>query len=329
MFIKLFLATSLIFNFLACSTSQEQAESKHLQASIGSLYTYQSNQSGFDTKTYFYDSGSEIIVFDAQFTRELAEDSLSFIRSKSKNPISFVVVTHPNPDKFNGVTVFQELGAKVIASNKTADALAEVHLYKKNFFVSSGMFTDESYPLLASIDETFEDRRELSMKNGDKVILVEFDKPGVSRNQTVAFLPNQNALIVGDLVHYKAHAWLEGGIIGKKATPTLKSWIDLLPKLKEISGSESTLVYAGRGEVGELRTVVGAQIEYLKTADAIVENYLKNLEEAKSELNDKTKAQSHFANVTAEFEKAYPEYALPYMIQFGVYGLMFQKLEDI
>src|SRR5262245_36344102 len=68
----------------------------------GKMYAYESDGNGFNTKNFFYDNGEEVVVFDTQFTPDLAEKSIAFLRTKTANPITYVVVTHPNPDKFNG-----------------------------------------------------------------------------------------------------------------------------------------------------------------------------------------------------------------------------------
>src|SRR5215204_4693289 len=137
----------------------------------GALYTYDSGEAGFFTKTYFYDTGSEVVAFDAQFTPQLAEDAIASLREQTANPITSLVITHPNPDKFNGAPAFQEEGAEVIASEATAEALPGVHAYKKAGFVGMGMFTEESYPQQATIDETFSGTQTLEVGNGKTVEL--------------------------------------------------------------------------------------------------------------------------------------------------------------
>src|SRR3712207_6311339 len=77
----------------------------------GTLYTYDSGEAGFFTKTYFYDTGSEVVAFDAQFTPELGEAAIASLREQTDNPITYLVITHPNPDKFNGAPPFQAEGA--------------------------------------------------------------------------------------------------------------------------------------------------------------------------------------------------------------------------
>jgi glyoxylase-like metal-dependent hydrolase (beta-lactamase superfamily II) len=287
----------------------------------GRVYVYESDVTGFNTKTVFFDNGEEVVAVDAQFTPALAEKSLEFLKTKTQSPVRYLVITHPNPDKFNGVPVFQKAGAKVIASKATARAMAGTHDYKKHFFVKiSKMFTEDSYPKLGAIDLTFDGTFDLVLKNKEKVSLRELKGPGVSSTQTVVSVPAVNALIVGDLVHHKAHAWLEGGIVGGKPTPTISSWIKNLEDLSRIFGKQNPIVYGGRGDAAVLEIVVPEQIVYLNAANKIVADHVKGLGSSKSELQGPN-AGNHYAKIQKDLESRFPEYSLGYMIQYGVYGL--------
>jgi glyoxylase-like metal-dependent hydrolase (beta-lactamase superfamily II) len=292
----------------------------------GALYTYDSGEAGFFTKTYFYDTGSEVVAFDAQFTPELAEAAIASLREQTANPITSLVVTHPNPDKFNGAPAFQKEGADVIASEATTEAIPGVHDYKKAGFVGMGMFTEESYPPQATVDETFRDTMTLQLGDGKTVELAELSEPGVSSTQTVAFIPELDALIVGDLVHHQLHAWLEGGIVDGQATPTIDGWIRDLRELEsEFAGDPEPTVYGGRGEPAPLAEAVADQITYLERADQIVTDYVAGLGDKQAELSS-DKAGEHYAAIQAELEQAFPDYAFPDMISFSVYGLVNSKL---
>ena len=153
------------------------------------LYTFDSGEAGFFTKTYFYDTGSEVVAFDAQFTPELAEAAIASLREQTDNPITYLVITHPNPDKFNGAPAFQEEGAEVIASEATEAAIPGVHEYKKAGFVGMGMFTEETYPQQATVDETFTGTHTIELGDGKTVELSELSQSGVSSTQTVASHP--------------------------------------------------------------------------------------------------------------------------------------------
>jgi glyoxylase-like metal-dependent hydrolase (beta-lactamase superfamily II) len=295
-------------------------------AGKGKLYTFESDAGGFNTKTFFYDTGAEVVAFDTQFTPDLAEQAIASLRTQTDRPIAYAVITHPNPDKFNGLIAFQKAGARVVASRATAEAMPGVQAYKKAFFVGAGMFTDATYPTLGTVDITFEGAAGLDFGNDQTVELRELSHPGVSSTQTVAAIPELDALVVGDLIHHKAHAWLEGGIVDGKPTPTLDGWVADLNELTDrFEGNDDTVVYGGRGETAPLATAVADQIAYLHRADQIVTDYLAGLGDRTAELSG-PKAGEHYAALQAAFEAAFPDYALGYLILYGVYGLVNSKL---
>ena len=315
---------SLVSTVAACSFSKEHSDPLTSSAT-GQMHVFESDANGFNTKTFFYDNGSEVVAFDTQFTPALAEQSLTFLRTKTQNPVSYVVVTHPNPDKFNGISVFKKEGAKIIASEATANAMADVHAYKKYYFVNiAKMFTEDNYPKLDTIDLRFTGSFDLKLENGERIKLQELKGPGVSSTQTVALVPSVNALVVGDLVHHNANAWLEGGIVGGKPVPTIDSWIKDLKELTVIFAEANPTVFGGRGEAVALDIAVPQQIKYLTKADEIVTSYVKNLGDRRDELNG-ANAGEHYAKIQAEFVSAFPAYQLAYMIQYGVYGLALSK----
>jgi glyoxylase-like metal-dependent hydrolase (beta-lactamase superfamily II) len=315
---KLLTATAL---FSACVSSQG-GNMKNSQ-----IFVYESGPEGFNTKTIFVDNGEEVVAFDAQFTPALAEASLKFLSTKTKSPVTHLVITHPNPDKFNGASVYKKIGAKIIASELTASNIAGTHAYKKYFFVEMAkMFKESEYPTPVGVDQTFGSRLELRLANGDRIDLMETGLAGVSTNQTVAFVPGARALVVGDLVHNKAHAWLEGGIVGGQAVPTVASWIKNLEVLAKEFGDEDLKVFGGRGEAVSAREAFDEQIRYLEKADQIVSSYVKKLGSRAAEELAGAKAGEHHAALTKEFEASFPEYKLSYMIQYGVYGLANSKL---
>lgn len=301
-----------------CSAAPVNANGKEDKNMNGKIYVYESDANGFNTKNFFYDNGEEVVAFDTQFTPETAEKSIAFLRTQTSNPITAVVISHPNPDKFNGMSVFQKLGAKVISSKKTADNMPGVHEYKKYYFVNvAKMFTDATYPKLSTVDVTFDQTYDLRLKNGEVITLTELSQPGVSTNQTVALIPSAHAAIVGDLVHHGVHSWLEGGIVNGKPTPTLPGWIADLAELQSLlKDAPETVVYGGRGDAVQVGDAVKTQTAYLQQADTLVSKYVQGLE----------KAAPDYVALQAQFEKAFPTYGLGYMIQYGAYGLVNSKM---
>jgi glyoxylase-like metal-dependent hydrolase (beta-lactamase superfamily II) len=315
---KLLTATAL---FSACVSSQG-GNMKNSQ-----ILVYESGPEGFNTKTIFVDNGQEVVAFDAQFTPALAEASLRYLSTKTTSPVTHLVITHPNPDKFNGASVYKKLGAKIVASELTAANIAGTHTYKKYFFVEMAkMFKEADYPTPVGVDQTFGSRLELRLGNGDRIELLETGLAGVSTNQTVAFVPGAGALIVGDLIHSNAHAWLEGGIVSGQAQPTMASWIKNLELLSKEFSDSDVKVFGGRGDAVLAREAFDEQIRYLKKADQIVASYVKKLGARAAEELSGAKAGEHHAALTKEFETSFPTYKLSYMIQYGVYGLANSKI---
>ncbi len=281
---------------------------------IENIYEFESDGNGFNTKTFFYDDGKEVVAFDAQFTNETAQKAIAFLKTKTQNPIKYLVITHPNPDKFNGALAFQKIGAKVIMSNQSVSNIKTVHDYKKYYFVEiAKMFTNDNYPKMPTADITFEDTYEIKLANGGKINLTELKKSGIATNQTIALISTANTLIVGDLVHNNAHAWLEGPIVNGNATYNNENWIAVL-KLIQSKYPKNAMVYGGRGDSGKLSIVLPKQITYLQTADKIVKTYLTSIN------NDKSKVD--YTVLQKEFEKSFPKYGLGYMIKYGAYGIV-------
>ncbi|HNN95173.1 MAG TPA: MBL fold metallo-hydrolase [Pseudomonadota bacterium] len=316
----LWLAVFVAWLPAACAPAEEGAGEENLAPL--SVATFTSDSTGFDTHSFFVDTGREVIVFDAQFTPALARAAIAQIQASTRSPITHVVVTHPNPDKFNGVSAFQAIGAQAIASQATAAAIPTVHAYKKNYFVNvAKLFTDASYPAEARIDQTFVGELVLPLRSGHRLTLRELLHSGVSSTQTVAYLPAAQALFVGDLVHHRTHAWLEGGIVSGRAVPTLPAW---RAALDELSQYPATTVYGGRGEPADLQSAVSEQISYLREIEDLARAYVASLgASAKAELSGPG-ASTHYQILSERAAQKYPQYALPYLIQYGAYGLLNQ-----
>lgn len=282
--------------------------------------TVTSGPDGFDTHAYWYDTGDAVVVFDTGFTPAIAQQIIDAVEAETASPITHVVITHPNPDKFNGVPAFQALGAEVIASRATADAIPGVWAYKRAYFVDfAGLFTDETWPAEPTIDVVFDGRLILDL-DGGTVELTELRNAGVSSTQTVAYIAEHEALVVGDLVHHRAHAWLEGGIVDGAPRPDLDGWRAALGELSAWAGAT---VYGGRGAPAPVEAAVQAQTHYLDTVEALVVDYVAGLDAEGTESLLAGEAQ-HWDALTERAAAAFPEYDLAYMITYGVYGLAMQ-----
>ena len=306
-----------------CSTIPARAE-----AQAGRIIEFKSGANGFDTRTFFYEGENEVIAFDSQFTPELAKQSIEHLRKFTNKPITWLLITHPNPDKFNGASVFKNEGAKILSSQATANAIPGVHAYKEYYFIEKAkMFKKGEYPQPTAVDQTFIGQMNLVLRGGERIQLRELSQPGVSSTQTVASIKSINSVVVGDLVHHKAHAWLEGGIVNGKPTPTIDGWIADLKELASLY-PEETLVYGGRGTTASLKVSVAEQIKYLQNAKNLVRKELKSLGAKAQEFKGANTA-ALYKELTKKFQAQFPNYDLAYMIEYGSYGLVQAELQNL
>ncbi len=309
-------AITIVINLLALTGAQ-----------AGELGVFTAGADGFDTHTYYYDDGEEVTVFDTQFVPQLTRAMVDKIRSETDSPIARVIVTHPNPDKFNGLSALHEMGATSVASKATAEAMPGVHRYKKYYFTEiAGMFEPAEYPELESIDETFSGRHTIELASGETITLVELEHGGVSATQTVARIDATGALIVGDLVHHDAHAWLEGGIVDGEPRPDLAAWKAALRELRRLGGDE---VYGGRGAIGvPVEQAVEQQIGYLDAVDEEVSAYIEAHPGIAQDLEDAKQAQAHYRALQERLAGRFPDYDLAYLVSAGIYGLVQARVAE-
>lgn len=297
-------------------------------AFAGKLHVFTSDAVGFNTHSVWYDDGREVTVVDTQFVPQIAHALVADIRKQTSSPITRVIVTHPNPDKFNALSVFHGLGAQSYASAATSTAIPGTDSYKRYFWVHiAKAFTEETYPKVEAIQNTFSGKKVIYLKSGESISLFELKNPGVSSNQVAVRIDKTGDLIVGDLVHTQNHAWLEGGIVAGKATPTLSGWKEALKELSALStGKPNAKVYGGRGTFVSVNQAVAEQTTYLTRAEAIVDRYIAGLGDKKSDLLDAGKQGGHYSAIQAELVKAFPNYAMADLVSYSVYGLVQQKL---
>lgn len=296
----------------------------HATALAGTLGVFTSDDKGFDTHTFYYDDGHEVVIIDTQFVPALTQKMVEQIRRTTRSPISRVVVTHANPDKFNGLAWLHAQGVRSISSRAVADDIPAVHAYKTRFWVETmNAFKPTDYPKLDNVQETFEGQStQIKLKSGETLSLFALKNPGVASHQVVVRVDATGDLIVGDLVHHKAHAWLEGGLKDDRPVPSIEGWMAALDELPKLSaGYEGAKIYGGRGEFARVQDAVNAQKAYLTGVDKVTRNYLASAQSCSTEDDSPPKADARNTDLAQYISAAFPEYKLSYMVRYSVYGL--------
>jgi glyoxylase-like metal-dependent hydrolase (beta-lactamase superfamily II) len=293
-------------------------------ALAGTLGVYTSDANGFDTHTFYYDDGKEVTLIDTQFVPALTEAMVKEIKGKTASPITRVIVTHANPDKYNGLPYLHKLGVESITSASVARDMPLVHAYKENFWVNSAKaFKAGTYPAFEPVHTTFGKQLTIKLKSGETISLFELKNSGVANKQVVVRIDDTGDLIVGDLVHNKAHLWLEGGLVNGKPHADLAHWRAAVAELGPLAAAKpNAKVYGGRGEFVTVKNAVAEQQRYLQQAQTLVAKYVAELGSRKGELRDPAKQGAHYKELESRFAAAFPDYKLPYMVGYSVYGLV-------
>ena len=277
---------------------------------------------GFSTNSVWIDDGQEVTVVDSQFTPDLARAVVADIGRQTRSPIRRVIVTHPNPDKFNGLSVFHEAGAVSISTAATAAQMPGVHAYKQYYWVNlAKAFTADTYPRLELPRQTFTGKLVVALKNGDTLSLIELAQGGVSATQTVVRVDSTGDLIVGDLVANRTHAWLEGGVDTGKPVFNLAAWRASLQQLPGLAqGHAQARLFAGRGPVLPATQAVQAQLDYLQRAESAVTAEEAALGARRSELHDAARQGPSIARIQGALAKDFPDYDMPDLVGYSLYG---------
>ena len=193
-----------------------------------------------------------------------------------------------------------------------------MHAYKRRYFVEvAKRFTADTYPPLPKVDRTFGRELRLPLRGGEVQLRV-LAHAGAASTHTVAYLPAARALIVGDLVHHRVHAWLEGGIVAGVPRLDVDAWVAALGELKAYRGAT---VYGGRGPAAPVAVAIAGQQAYLLEARAIVRAYVDALGPRAGEL-DGDGAAAHHVAIAQRIAAAFPAHDLGYLTPYSVYGLI-------
>ena len=158
-----------------------------------------------------------IAVIDPGGSRVEGEALLAAIRQRSPLPVTIAVVTHVHPDHSLGAEVFREAGARLLAHDRFADALAaRLDTYDANYRDTIGpvafhgarfAFPDQSIRVTTEVDF-----------GGDRLRLMP-ERTAHTDNDLAVWHEASGTLFSGDLVFRGLTPVLDGSITG---------WLDWL-----------------------------------------------------------------------------------------------------
>ena len=209
-----------------------------------------------------------VFLIDAQKTVNNTKKLIDQIR-ETHLPLTQVFFTHAHPDHILGAALLKKAfpNAKFV-STESVSADIRNNGETLRLLITKILSDAKANDQIASsvvIPEAIK-KNEINFE-GSRLKVIEV-KAGESGTAAMIYLPEEGALIAGDVLYNKVHLWLRDGKV--------KEWIENLGVVKTLPGLK--VIYPGHGESSD-PTLVDADIQYLHDFNLSTENS-KSAEEA-------------------------------------------------
>lgn len=222
----------------------------HAPAADLEIRVYNAKASGIGELSALVLGEREAVLIDSQW---LLSDGRALARmiGETGRTLTHVLLTHGHPDHYMGLgpVIDRFPDAKVLARQPIVDEIATQ--FPAKWVHWEPMYGDE-LPVEPVVPELLEgDAIELE---GHEIRFVDMP-PAETMDATAYYIPSAKALVAGDIVFSKMHAYF-----ADLNNPT--GWIAALEKLRNVGPIET--VYPGHGPVGG-PALLDEQIAYLRT----------------------------------------------------------------
>ncbi len=262
------------------------------------LSVYSSPEPAFLVNSFIIETQNGVIVIDTQFLVSQALKLQHEVENLGK-PMLGVIVTHPHPDHFNGVSLLcKNLDIPIYATQSTLDEIKAVEATKRKFWKQT---YGDDYPDSTTFPNQIVESKEELVIDGVTLTIDDLGA-GESSDITVIYLPSEKTLIASDLLYHKVHPWL--------AESRSKAWIEQIGYVKK-TYADAEVVHAGHGSEGRL-DALDEQLEYIRFFRELVGNHLLPNED----LVDDAKAQ-----IKKIMQNRYSGYPLEFLIEMNIDGI--------
>jgi glyoxylase-like metal-dependent hydrolase (beta-lactamase superfamily II) len=191
----------------------------------------------FWANSIIVEGAHEVMLVDAQLTKTNAAKVLEAVRATHK-PLSIIYITHEHADHFLGLEVFQEAypGARILANSDVVDRINKV--YQEKIDKWRGILGSNASSRVVAISKY--DARFIDFEDSKIEILKKVQ--GDTDENTMLWLPEQKALIAGDVVFNDLHVYTAETDIAAR-----QRWLDTLKRIREL---KPAAVIPGHSKVG-------------------------------------------------------------------------------
>jgi len=191
----------------------------------------------FWTNSIVIEGTHEVMLVDAQLTKSNAEKVLQTIKAAGK-PLSIIYITHEHADHFLGLEVFKEAypGVRILANSIVVDRINKV--YQEKIDKWKGLLGSDATSHVVAISKYDDDS--IRFENSKIEILTGLQ--GDTDANTMLWLPEQKALIAGDVLFNDLHVYTAETDMAAR-----KRWLDSLKRIRDL---KPDAVIPGHSKVG-------------------------------------------------------------------------------
>ena len=240
-----------------------------------SIKVFTSPDDQFWTNSVIVEGRHEVMLVDAQLTKNSAEKVLQEINA-TKKPLSIIYITHEHADHFLGLAVFKEAypGVRIIANSSVVDRINKV--YQDKIDKWQKILGSDATSRVVAIEKVDGEFIEFETSR----IKVLRDIQGDTDENTMLWISEQRILIAGDVLFNNMHVYT-----AETDSRARERWFSSLNKIRTL---KPLVVIPGHSKIG-------APLD-ASTAVDFTENYLLTFEE---ELK-KAKDPDNFINTMKE-----------------------------
>ncbi|MEY8759811.1 subclass B1 metallo-beta-lactamase [Chryseobacterium tongliaoense] len=167
------------------------------------------------------EDGNEAVILDTPTNDKSSEELISWIKNKLHSKVNAVVATHFHNDCVGGLKEFDKNNIPSYASNKTIELAGN---------------SNANVP-----DHGFNDA--ITLNGGKQKIVVKYFGEGHTKDNVVAYVPDQRAMFGGCLIKEKD---AEKGYLGDA---NVHAWSETVEKVKK-AYPEAKIIIPGHGDTG-------------------------------------------------------------------------------
>jgi glyoxylase-like metal-dependent hydrolase (beta-lactamase superfamily II) len=203
-----------------------------------SIKVFTSPDDQFSVNSVIVEGDHEVMLVDAQLTKNSAEKVLQEIK-ETKKPLSIIYITHEHADHFLGLEALKEAypGVRIIATSAGVDRINKVYrekLDKWQKLLGSG--ASSRIVEISKFDGSY-------IEFEDSKIQVIKDIQGDTDQNTMLWIPGQRILIAGDVLFDDVHVYT-----AETDSKARAKWLDTLRQVRDL---KPAVVVPGHNKAGD------------------------------------------------------------------------------